>query len=82
MMQYLWAKLMNKEKDVDLELWFIKQGESMKATGCKIKEMGKVTKSTQMETIMKEIINSVSPMEREFICGLIMNLMKENGTRD
>lgn len=63
------------------ELWFIRMEEFTKAIGKMISEKGKVMKSTLMEIVMKEIILKVDQKVKEYIIGLIMKLMKENGIR-
>ena len=77
----IWVKLYNPEKDKDKEYNFIITVEFMRVYGIMIRDMEEVTKSLQMEILIKENIVKEKLMEKVFLHGLMAKFMMVNGSK-
>jgi hypothetical protein len=69
-------------KDQVMELWFTEKIEFMRECGLWIREIKKGMKDTAMAIHMKGIFKKVKLMVKEFIIGLMVKYMMENGVKE
>jgi hypothetical protein len=77
--QFIWAKSLIREKDMDKDFNFIITAEFTRGIGFGIKDMDEDTKGSQMGIHTKGNIIKVRLTEKDFSLGEMEKNMMENG---